>query len=215
MEALVDYAALTRLVREAIGVTVREIALAPGSRLLAYALLTDDNVAGFADVHYVASPTERMAGPRTGYADALDLRFRPYEWPTSGPVHPVVLAASEQFAHRARPDPGGADDDRAFDALVDALANARASGAFAPDVFLCVLCGDPSAESELRQYASIRRLNSPNLVREYHASLRTELVEVLADIETNPTERSEWRQADLVETMRRDIARLDSELGPA
>lgn len=216
MNAFLDYAAVTRLVREGIDASMREIAPVGATRLLGYALLTDNDVAGVDETHYVADPLARIADAPTGYALASDLRFRPCEWHWPREMHPIMLEAFEFLARRRRPElveERLADEDRAFDALVAALESARASGIFGPDVFLSVLCGDPSDTSTLREYGSIRRLNAPAMVRAYHASIRAELVEVLAEVEANPGERNEWRQADLVETMRRDIAVLDAELG--
>jgi hypothetical protein len=120
-----------------------------------YALLTDDALTTLS----CAAITHE--GLLRGHEQ--DLLFSPTDWPQ------LFDSSALDAADRALRDAAGITElrahvDTAFATLVQALADARARGWFAADVFLSVASTDPSPYLDSLETASVARLNEPTIV---------------------------------------------------
>jgi len=59
-----------------------------------------------------------------------------------------------------------------YGALVDVLAELRAAGRFADDIFLIVYSSDPGPDMERRELDALARLNREEVVKAYKSAAR-------------------------------------------
>jgi hypothetical protein len=148
---------LLQLVKSAVRRTVAAVREKHRQASLAgYALLTGDTLA---TLSYVAITKEALAA-----AGNDDLLFCPTDWPFEYEAG-LFSSASRQLSEM---ESAAADLEEhveaAFETLVQALAESRAEGLFADEVFLSVLSPEPSPKLEDLEKISVERLNRSDLI---------------------------------------------------
>ncbi len=162
MMRAMTYEKLTELVVAAIPATLARIGEAhAGEHLTGYALLTDD---ALSTLSHVACTEESLS-------EKKHVRFAevsPVEWTIDdgrGAFDDARAMLSSLYrATSSAPTALGEHVERAFAALVTALAHAKASGHFGEDVVLVVTSTDPSEELEELASRAVADLNAPDVV---------------------------------------------------
>jgi hypothetical protein len=128
--------------------------------LAGFALLTDDGV----QTLYGAALTKEAL---TSSPDPEVMLFVPTEWPLE-PERQAFNALGAKLRESEPTDEASfeAHVDSSFAILVTALAETRAEGLFAPEVFLTVTSTDPSDYMNELATAAIARLNEAGLVND-------------------------------------------------
>lgn len=146
-------AAFVADVQDAVRTTVAAVTTRHrGEALAGYALLTDDALGTLG--HLAVTREALRADP--------EMLYTPTDWPYNdggeafdGPNEVLgALAAGVGLGDHV---------DAAFGLLVRALAELRAEGHFAPDVYLAVISTDPSEHLEALAEAAFQELNSAEL----------------------------------------------------
>jgi hypothetical protein len=148
-------AAFVAHVKEAVRKTVVALGNRHGGEVLAgYALLTDDGLGTLGS----------LAVTREALRPDPEMLFTPTDWPYDelgeafdGPNQELgALAAGVELKEHV---------DATFGLLVQALADLRREGVFAPDVYLAVISTDPSEYLEALAETAFQGLNSAELTR--------------------------------------------------
>jgi hypothetical protein len=127
----------------------------PKETLAGYALLTDDDLV---TLTYMAVTSEAIPS-----AARDDFFFSPTDWPYEYEFESFD-SATERLRQLSDARELSAHVELAFATVVQALAELRAEGVFAPEVFLSALSTDPSPQLLAMESASVERLNPAAIV---------------------------------------------------
>ena len=177
----------------------------PRDPLIAFALCTDDDLAGV--FHVGCTQKCESASQERG------VRYLPNEWTRASDAEPQSLASVQEHLQqiwRAPPaEDWGTKRDEHFDALVEGLVAARHELGLDGSIFLTVISTDPSDHLQRLEEAALPRLNDPTVMRQW---LRWRLVgttEWLSTILQRKPPLS-WADEDLIHRLREETKRLES-----
>lgn len=145
--------ALESAVRRTVRAVLRD---RPGETLAGYALCTDDGL----ETLFHRSVTDAVLESSANQG----LLFCPTDWSCELEAEAFDTVDGELRRRAAAAVDLRAHVDSSFGLLIDALAELKREGVFAPSVFLSVLSTDPNEYLEELENSSVRRLNEPSVV---------------------------------------------------